>query len=55
MNYFLRKIRLIPKLRFKLLNLATIKDTQKDRFNSLIKDYKHNGWNQTFEYSGFDA
>jgi len=42
-------------LRFKLLNLATIKDLPTDQFNRLIGALVDSGWVKTFEYDGFDA
>lgn len=55
MNILIKIIRFFPKLRFKLLNLATVKDIPTDRFNQLIKELISDGWKKTYEYSGFDA
>lgn len=48
-------LRNISKLRFKILNLSTIKDIPTDQFNSIIEKMISLGWRKTYEYSGFDA
>ena len=50
-----RIVRSFAKIRFKLLNLRTIKDIPTDQFNQLIEDLKNEGWKKVYEYSGVDA
>ncbi len=47
--------RSVAKLRFKIFNLATIKDLSTDDFNTYISEFITHGWDKTYEYDGFDA
>ena len=55
MNFVARIIRFFPKLRFRILGLATIKDIPTTKFKGLIDEFLSNGWRKTYEYKGFDA
>ena len=48
-------LRILAKLRFRLLNLATIKDIPTEQFNEIIKELITLGWKKTYVYDGFDA
>ena len=48
-------LRGFSKARFRLLNLATIKDISTEDFNQLIARLAAEGWQKRYEYSGFDA
>jgi hypothetical protein len=50
-----RLLRGSAKLRYRWLDLATIKDIPIARFNELIVQLRSNGWCQVSEYDGFDA
>jgi hypothetical protein len=55
MKFYAKFIRFFPKLRFKLLRLATIKDIQTDYFHTITEELLLSGWEKTYEYQGFDA
>jgi hypothetical protein len=55
MNLFARAIRAFAKLRFRLLNLATIKDIPRDKFELLLNQLRERGWRVYSKYQGFDA
>lgn len=55
MRFIAQVIRFFPKLRFKLLGLATIKDIPTSQFNSLIDEFRSDGWQMIYEYQGFDS
>ena len=53
--FLVRALRFIPKARFRLLGLATIKDIPTEQFNEIIKLLAEDGWTLASEYSGHDA
>ena len=53
--FLVRALRRLPKARFRLLGLATIKDIPTDQFNEIIKSLAEDGWSLVSEYSGHDA
>jgi len=55
MKIIRRLVQCYQTARFKLMNLATIKDLPTDRFNNLAQILIESGWNKTFEYEGCDA
>ena len=50
-----RFLRLLARLRFRLLGLATIKDIPGDKFKALVSDLERKGWRPSSRYAGFDA
>ena len=48
-------LRMLAKLRFRLLGLATIKDISGDRFKALASRLASEGWRPRSRYAGFDA
>ncbi|PKL35976.1 MAG: hypothetical protein CVV44_17260 [Spirochaetae bacterium HGW-Spirochaetae-1] len=50
-----RILRQFAKLRFKQLNLATIKDIPTKQFNKIIEELIDSGWKKIYVYNGFDA
>ena len=54
-RFLVRALRFLPKIRFRLLGLATIKDIPTDQFNQIIKSLVQDGWTVESEYSGHDA
>src|SRR5262245_16941900 len=55
MSPFARLLRGLAKLRFHLLDLATIKDIPTERFRALVDQLTRDGWRNADEYDGFDA
>lgn len=55
MNAIATILRALSKARFRILGLATIKDTPTERFNGLVKELVELGWHQVSEYDGVDA
>ena len=55
MNQAAKIARKIAKIRFRLLGHATIKDIPTDRFNSIIKQLRSEGWQKKYVYRGPDA
>lgn len=50
-----RFLRFFPKVRFRLLGLATIKDIPTEQFNEIIRSLVKRGWIPGSEYAGHDA
>ena len=48
-------VRYFTKLKFKVLNKATIKDIPTDKFKDLIKTKIDEGWDKIYVYDEFDA
>jgi hypothetical protein len=48
-------LRILSKLRFRMLGLATIKDIPTERFRDLMRELNSNGWRCKYQYEGFDA
>jgi hypothetical protein len=55
MKWFARSTRLVRKVRFRVLGLATIKDIPTESFNALRGQLLSEGWTQIYEYTGMDA
>jgi hypothetical protein len=55
MSRFARLLRVFPKARFYLLNLATIIDISDERFKPLFEQLIEQGWKVSSKYDGFDA
>jgi len=48
-------IRSLTKLRFRLFDLATIKDISGEKFEVLLRTLEEDGWLVDSKYDGFDA
>lgn len=55
MHWLAQLLRRLAKLRFRLLNLATIRDIPTDQFTALARDLAAKGWRKYGEYDNFDA
>ena len=55
MTWIAKFLRYCAKLRFKVMDLATIKDIPTEKFHRLTATLISSGWRKTFEYDGFDA
>ena len=55
MNLPARFLRCCAKTRFKVLGHATIKDIPTEKLNEIRELLISDGWQQYYEYSGFDA
>ncbi len=47
--------RYLSKIRFRVLNLATIKDIPTEQFHAIIDELVAQGWEKRSTYNGFDA
>lgn len=55
MSRFAPFLRNLAKLRYRLLNRATIKGIPTEEFNSLLEEFLYSGWKSIYRYQGFDA
>ena len=55
MNVFVKLLRALARVQFRLRGLATIPEIPTAEFNRLVEELQVMGWHKAYEYSGPDA